>query len=110
MGTILDFVTLLLGDRVYLRVRLGATKGLFYSNESKSQLIGYADAGYLSDPHKGRSQTGYLFTCGDTAISWRSVKQTIAATSSNHAEILAIHETGRECIWLRLMSTFVVFL
>ena len=26
--------------------------GLFYSNESKSELIGYADAGYLSDPHK----------------------------------------------------------
>ncbi|PHU03449.1 hypothetical protein BC332_28700 [Capsicum chinense] len=22
------------------------------------------DVGYLSDPHKGRSQTGYLFTCG----------------------------------------------
>ena len=35
--------------------------GLFYSNEFKSELIGYADAGYLSDPHKARSQTGYLF-------------------------------------------------
>ena len=29
--------------------------GLFYSRESKQQLLGYADAGYLSDPHKGRS-------------------------------------------------------
>jgi hypothetical protein len=75
--------------------------GLFFSNESKSDLIGYADAGYLSDPHNGRSQTGYLFTCGGTAISWRSVKQTITATSSNHAEILAIHEASRECVWLR---------
>ncbi|KAM6594225.1 hypothetical protein CsatA_001928 [Cannabis sativa] len=44
-------------------------KGLFYSNNCGSQLIGYADAGYLSDPHKARSQTCYLFTCGDTAIS-----------------------------------------
>ncbi|XP_070041561.1 secreted RxLR effector protein 161-like [Nicotiana tomentosiformis] len=25
---------------------------LFYSNEFKSGMIGYADAGYLSDPHK----------------------------------------------------------
>ncbi|XP_048493701.1 uncharacterized protein LOC125494154 [Beta vulgaris subsp. vulgaris] len=25
----------------------------------------------------------------------------IAATSSNHAEILAIHEASRECVWLR---------
>ena len=29
--------------------------GLFYSKESKQQLLGYADAGYLSDPHKARS-------------------------------------------------------
>ena len=32
-------------------------------------LIGFANAGYLSDPHKGRSQTGYVFTMGNTAIS-----------------------------------------
>jgi hypothetical protein len=29
--------------------------GLFYSRGSNSQLVGYADAGFLSDPHKGRS-------------------------------------------------------
>ncbi|KAL0553874.1 hypothetical protein IC582_007778 [Cucumis melo] len=78
--------------------------GLFYSNKSNFDLVGYADAGYLSNPHKGRSQTGYLFTCGGTAISWRSVKQTMTATSSNHAEILAIHEASRECVWLRSMT------
>ncbi|KAL4016718.1 hypothetical protein IC575_024375 [Cucumis melo] len=42
---------------------------LFYSNKSNFDLVGYVDAGYLSDPHKSRSQTGYLFTCGGTAIS-----------------------------------------
>ena len=75
--------------------------GLFYPNDSKLDLMGYADAGYLSDPHNGRSQTRYLFTCDGTTISWRSVKQTIIATSSNHAEILALHEASRECVWLR---------
>ncbi|GKA30526.1 uncharacterized protein Tco_0716831 [Tanacetum coccineum] len=44
-------------------------------------------AGYMSDPHTGRSQTGYVFTSSNTAISWRSVKQTMSATSSNHAEL-----------------------
>jgi len=29
--------------------------GLFCSNDSKSDLIVYVDAGYLSDPHKGWS-------------------------------------------------------
>ena len=30
---------------------------LFYSKVMEPQLLGYADAGYLSDPHKARSQT-----------------------------------------------------
>ena len=42
---------------------------LLYSNASKSELISYADAGYLSDPHKARSQTNFLFTNGGTTIS-----------------------------------------
>ncbi|KAJ9547136.1 hypothetical protein OSB04_019679 [Centaurea solstitialis] len=75
--------------------------GLYFANPSKGSLYGFADAGYLSDPHNGRSQTGYVFTMGGTAISWRSTKQTMTATSSNHAEILAIHEASRECVWLR---------
>ena len=56
---------------------------LFYSYESKQQLFEYVDAGYLSDPHKTRLQTGYVFNCNGTTIS-RSFKQTMVATSSNH--------------------------
>ena len=77
--------------------------GLFYPKVPKLELIGYPDAGYLSDPHHGRSQTSYLFTSGDTSISWRSVKQTITATSSNHAKHLTLHEASRECVWSRSM-------
>jgi hypothetical protein len=77
--------------------------GLFYQKDTKSKLVGYADAGYLSDPHKARSQSGYVFTYGGTAISWRSTKQTLTATSSNHAELIALYDAGRECVWLRSM-------
>ncbi|GKE31160.1 hypothetical protein Tco_1450482 [Tanacetum coccineum] len=55
----------------------------------------------MSDPHIGRSQTRYVFTSSNTAISWRSVKQTLSATSSNYTKILAIHEASLECVWLR---------
>ena len=61
-------------------------------------MIGYANTGYLLDPYKSRSQTGYLFICEDTAIYWRSQKQTLIATSSNHAEVIALHEASRECV------------
>ena len=71
-------------------------------------MAGFADAGCLSDPHKARSQTGYVFTVGGTAISWRSQKQTLVATSSNHAEIIALHETSKECVWLRSISKHIL--
>ena len=44
--------------------------GLYFSKSNNfSGLLGYADAGYLSDPHKARSQTGYVFTYNGTTIS-----------------------------------------
>ena len=71
--------------------------------ESKSQLIGYVDARYLLDPHKAQSQIWYAFTCTNVAISYKSVKQTMVVAFSNHSEILAIYEVGREYVWLRFM-------
>jgi hypothetical protein len=80
--------------------------GLYYSCE-RANLVGYADSGYLSDPHKGRSQTGYIFLNSNAAISWKSTKQTLVATSSNHSEILALHEASRECVSLRSLIQHV---
>lgn len=45
---------------------------------------------------------------GGTAISWRSQKQTLVATSSNHAEVIALHEASRECVWLRSMTQLIL--
>ena len=76
--------------------------GLFYSKKTtNSGLVGYADAEYLSDLHKARSQIDYLFCYNNTAISWRSTKQTLVTTSSNHSEIISLYEAGRECVWLK---------
>ena len=36
-----------------------------------------------------------------------STKQTISVTSSNHAEILAIHEVSQECVWLRSLTQHI---
>ena len=92
------------GIKHILRYLCGTSDmGLFYSKAMEPQLLGYADAGYLLDPHKARSQTGYIFTYGNTTISWRLVKKTMVATSSNHSEILTMHEASRECVWLRSM-------
>ena len=89
--------------------------GLFFASGSKhGQLTVYSNVGFLSDPHVRKSQTGYIFLFGGTMISWRSIKQTLFATSSNHAKILTLHEASRECLWLqcliRHIENFCVFI
>jgi len=86
---------------IFRYIRGTSDLGLFYSNNTKPVFLGYADAWYLSDPHNGISQTRYVFTYGGTAILWRSQKQTLVATSSNHTEVIALHEASKECRWLR---------
>ncbi|KAL0371833.1 UNVERIFIED_CONTAM: Retrovirus-related Pol polyprotein from transposon TNT 1-94 [Sesamum calycinum] len=84
--------------------------GLYFErpeNAKATNLVSYSDAGYLSDPHKAISQSGYVFMYGETAISWRSTKQTLVATSSNHVELIALYEAGRECVWLRSLIHYV---
>ncbi|GJU35018.1 peptidyl-prolyl cis-trans isomerase CYP23 [Tanacetum coccineum] len=75
--------------------------GLYYTNPSERNVVAFADARYMFDPYTGQSQTGYVFISSNTAISWCFVKQTMSATSLNHAKIFAIHEVSRECVWLR---------
>lgn len=45
---------------------------------------------------------------GPTTISWRSNKQTLATTSSNHSEIIALYEASRECLWLRKILNHIL--
>jgi hypothetical protein len=68
--------------------------GLFYKRGLNSNIIGYTDAGYLFDPHNGRSQTGFVFLHNETTILWKSSKQTLVTTSTNHSEIVALYEAS----------------
>jgi hypothetical protein len=42
--------------------------GLFFRRNQESDLIGYVDAVYLSDPQNGRSQIGFVFLHKGAAI------------------------------------------
>lgn len=78
--------------------------GLHFTKNAEPQIIGYADSGFRTDELSGKSQTGYIFLKSGAPISWKSVKQTVTATSTNHAELLALHEASREAVWLRTME------
>ena len=77
--------------------------GLHYTKDAESAIVDYADSGFKTDEINGKSQTGYIFLKNGAPISWKFVKQTITTTSTNHAELLALHEAAREAVWLRTM-------
>jgi hypothetical protein len=79
----------------------------FFIADSNQILKSYADAGYLSDPEDANSQTGYVFLYDDTAISWKSTKQMLTYTSSNHTKIIAFYEASREYLWLRRVIDYI---
>jgi hypothetical protein len=74
-----------------------ADLGLFFKMNQDHSLIRYTDDVYLFDPQNARSQIGYMFLHNGTAISWKSSKHILVATSTNHSEIIALYETSREC-------------
>lgn len=63
-------------------------------------LIGYVDADYAGDRDKRRSMTGYIFTMGRCAVSWKATLQSTVALSTTEAEYMAAAEGIKEAIWL----------
>ncbi|KAG8477637.1 hypothetical protein CXB51_031043 [Gossypium anomalum] len=68
---------------------------------TKDGVIGYVDADFAGDLDRRRSLTGYVFTIGGCAISWKATLQTTVALSTTEAEYMAITEACKEAIWLK---------
>ena len=54
----------------------------------------YSDADFVSCVDSQKSTYGYIFIITDGAVSWRSVKQTLSATSSMKAEFVSCFEVS----------------
>ena len=60
--------------------------------------IGYTNSDFQSDLDFRKSTSGYVFTLGGEAISWRSIKQSCIADSTIEAEYVATCEAAKEAI------------
>ena len=56
---------------------------------------------YAVDLDKRRSLTGYVFTVGGCAVSWKASLQDVPAQSTTEAEYMAINEACKEAVWLK---------
>ena len=62
-------------------------------------LEGYSVANWIFDTNDTKSTSGYVFTLGDAAVSWKSSKQTCIARSTMESEFIALDKAGGEAEW-----------
>lgn len=74
--------------------------GIHYSGYP-AVLEGYSDSNWISDADELYATSGYVFTLGGGAVSWRSSKQTILTRSTMEAELAALDTATVEADWLR---------
>lgn len=66
-------------------------------------LEGWTDADWGGCLDTRRSTTGYSFTVNGSLIGWSSRRQQTVASSTLHAEYIAVSEAAREAAWLRTL-------
>ena len=56
------------------------------------EVVGYLNSDFAGCVDSHKSTSGYIFILAGGAISWRSVKQTMTATSTMEAEFISCFE------------------
>ncbi|RVW27457.1 Retrovirus-related Pol polyprotein from transposon TNT 1-94 [Vitis vinifera] len=74
---------------------------LMYRRTSNLEVVGYSDSDFAGCVDSRKSTSGYIFILADGAISWRSVKQTMTATSTMEAEFISCFEATSHGVWLK---------
>ena len=75
---------------------------LTYQRTDTLEVIGFSDSDYAGYVDDKKSTSGYIFMMaeGEKDVSWKSVKQTIIASSNIKVEYVACYEATFHAIWL----------
>nr|CAN78435.1 hypothetical protein VITISV_006572 [Vitis vinifera] len=74
---------------------------LMYRWTVNLEVIGYSDLDYTGCIDSRKSTSGYVFMLAGGAISWRSAKQTLIATSIMEVEFVSCFEGTSHGVWLK---------
>jgi hypothetical protein len=74
---------------------------LTYRRSNNLEIIGYSDADFAGCVDTKKSTSGCIFTLAGGAISWKSSKQTVTASSTMQAEFVACYEATGQAVWLK---------
>ena len=74
---------------------------LTYKHVNCLEVVGYSDSDFVGCQESRKSILGYVYLLANGAISWKSAKETIIASSTMEAEFIACFEATSQAIWLR---------
>ena len=82
---------------------LQGTKGLMltYERSDTLEIVGYSDSDFAGCVDTEKSTSGYIFTLANGAISWKSSKQTVTASSTMYVEFVACYEAIGQILWFK---------
>ncbi|KAA3466399.1 Zinc finger, CCHC-type [Gossypium australe] len=90
-----------IGSIIYLmnctRLDILGNYGLHYSRDPVV-LEGFSDASWISNIQDTKGTSGYVFTLGGEAVSWKSSRQTIITRSAMESEFVALDKYGEEAM------------
>jgi len=61
-----------------------------YRRSDHLEVIGYSDSNYVGCVDSRKSTFGYIFLLAGDAVSWKSAKQSMIATSTMKAEFVHV--------------------
>ncbi|KAL1216602.1 Retrovirus-related Pol polyprotein from transposon TNT 1-94 [Cardamine amara subsp. amara] len=74
---------------------------LTYRRSDSIEVVGYSDSDYAGCVDSRKSTFGYMFLLAGGAVSWKSGKQSVIATSTMEGEFVACYEATIQALWLR---------
>ncbi|RVX04827.1 Copia protein [Vitis vinifera] len=74
---------------------------LMYRRTSNLEVVGYLNSDFVGCVNSCKSTFGDIFILADGAISWRSVKQILTATSTVEAEFISCFEATSHGVWIK---------
>ncbi|PKI39343.1 hypothetical protein CRG98_040209 [Punica granatum] len=69
------------------------------------RLDGFTNSNFQSNVDNRKSISGYIFTCNEGTVSWKSSKQETTADSTTEAEYIATFDAAKETAWIRKFVT-----
>ena len=73
---------------------------LIYWRSDYLDIIGYSNSNFAGYIDSRISTSGYIFILAEGDVSWKSVKQSLIATSTMEVEFIACYEASSQAIWL----------